>query len=635
MEISVNIKNTKEIDNYNIYSTQKLISLINEKGCINGNIVIKGSYIKSLGSLKKVYGNLGIDSNSLLNLGDLNYVKNNFWISSAKNLKSLNNLEKIGGNMSLRYSSIQDLGKLWKVGNKLSLRDTIVEDISCLKEVNVLFLPKRFKEINIAFIKTQTVKFWSDNKITTEVIKESLKDVGGQNFRYNVFIPKDNETNLGWGKVWDSKLGFKVSLFKFRIPKGPMEKFYVSKENLITQEKNFIFYKNEIHKNIEYLNKFKDDYEIQKLRYRLIFDMLENLIDKKIDCENFIQKTEYYEVLFSKFSLTTKFEFLPIYELLNKNTVINNLISTDSFSLNYSKIHELELRLKEKVLSGEMLVKRVNGLNEYIQNNISEYYKFIDGKLDELYSGSYSFFNSLFGRLQTSTEINNEFPKRYRIEGNGHSQKYYMTRRDKSFEFIEKNKEKSIITQYSKILNEYNSDEIIEMKSDHWNKGQLWLSYNENPLTYYGHNSDNFIYFIENLIHNIFYAFVLSFQNDFRVFKGLPKIGEGWISETDLFYKLKDYFKDEIVQNHGKPKWLGRQHVDIWFSKHKIGIEYQGLQHDKPIDFFGGDDAFEKNKERDERKKSLFKKYNSILIEVRKGYDFNSLVKEINKYIKK
>jgi hypothetical protein len=31
MEISVNIKNTKEIDNYNIYSTQKLISLINEK----------------------------------------------------------------------------------------------------------------------------------------------------------------------------------------------------------------------------------------------------------------------------------------------------------------------------------------------------------------------------------------------------------------------------------------------------------------------------------------------------------------------------------------------------------------------------------------------------------------------------
>jgi hypothetical protein len=356
MGISDNIKDAKEVDNYNINSTQKLIGLINEKGYIIGDIVIRGNNIKSLGDLKKVYGNLGIDSNSLSDLGELNYVKNDFWISSAKNLKSLNNLERVGGNMSLRYSNIKDLCKLWRVGNKLSLRDTRVKNISSLKEVKVLFLPKRFKEINIDFIKTQTVKYWSDKENTSEVIKENLKDVGGQNFRYNVFISKDNDANLGWSKVWDSKLGFKVSLLKFGIPKNPLEKFYVSKENLISQENNFIFYKNEIDNNIEYLNKFKDDYEIQKLRERLIFDLLENLIDNKIDCEVFIQKTEYYEVLFSKFSSTRKLEFLPIYELLNKNTVIKNLTSTHSFLSNYSKIHELELRLKERVLTGEILI---------------------------------------------------------------------------------------------------------------------------------------------------------------------------------------------------------------------------------------------------------------------------------------
>ena len=625
----------KEVDNYNIYSTEKLNSLINEKGYINGDIVIRGNNIKSLVNLKKVYGNLGIDSNSLSDLGELNYVKNDFWISSAKNLKSLNNLERVGGNLSLRYSNIEDLGKLWRIGNKLSLRDTRVESLSSLKEVKVLFLPKRFREVNIEFIKTQTVKYWSDKKNTPEVIKESLKDVGGENFRYNIFIPNDNEANYGWGKVWDSKLGFKVSLLKFRIPKNPLENFYVSKENLISQENNFIFYKNEIDKNIEYLNEFKDDYEIQKLRNRLIFDLLENFIANKIDCQIFIQKTEYYEILFSKFSSTTKLEFLPIYELLNKNRVISKLISTDTFSSNYSKIHELELRLKKRVLNGEMLVKRVNGLNDYIQNNINEYSKFIDEKLDKLYSSNFSFFNSLFGKLKTLAEINNEFPKKYRIEDSGHSSAYYMTRRDKSFIFLEKNKNNSIFIKYNNVLNEYNSSEIIQMKKKHWNGGQLWISYNENPLTYYGHNSDNFIYYIENLIHNIFYAFVLSFQNDFRISKGLPKIGEGWISETELFYKLKDYFKDEIVQNHGKPKWLGRQHVDIWFPKHKVGIEYQGLQHDKPIDFFGGEIAFLKNKERDKRKKSLFKKNNSILIEVRKGYDFESIVKEIKNYLKK
>ena len=625
----------KEVDNYNIYSTEKLNSLINEKGYINGDIVIRGNNIKSLVNLKKVYGNLGIDSNSLSDLGELNYVKNDFWISSAKNLKSLNNLERVGGNVSLRYSNIEDLGELWRVGNKLSLRDTRVESLSSLKEVKVLFLPKRFREVNIEFIKTQTVKYWSDKKNTPEVIKESLKDVGGENFRYNIFIPNDNEANYGWGKVWDSKLGFKVSLLKFRIPKNPLENFYVSKENLISQENNFIFYKNEIDKNIEYLNEFKDDYEIQKLRNRLIFDLLENFIANKIDCQIFIQKTEYYEILFSKFSSTTKLEFLPIYELLNKNRVISKLISTDTFSSNYSKIHELELRLKKRVLNGEMLVKRVNGLNDYIQNNINEYSKFIDEKLDKLYSSNFSFFNSLFGKLKTLAEINNEFPKKYRIEDSGHSSAYYMTRRDKSFIFLEKNKNNSIFIKYNNVLNEYNSSEIIQMKKKHWNGGQLWISYNENPLTYYGHNSDNFIYYIENLIHNIFYAFVLSFQNDFRISKGLPKIGEGWISETELFYKLKDYFKDEIVQNHGKPKLLGRQHVDIWFPKHKVGIEYQGLQHDKPIDFFGGEIAFLKNKERDKRKKSLFKKNNSTLIEVRKGYDFESIVKEIKNYLKK
>ena len=31
------------------------------------------------------------------------------------------------------------------------------------------------------------------------------------------------------------------------------------------------------------------------------------------------------------------------------------------------------------------------------------------------------------------------------------------------------------------------------------------------------------------------------------------------------------------------------KHVDIWIPKHKIGIEYQGVQHDKPIEYFVGD----------------------------------------------
>lgn len=119
-----------------------------------------------------------------------------------------------------------------------------------------------------------------------------------------------------------------------------------------------------------------------------------------------------------------------------------------------------------------------------------------------------------------------------------------------------------------------------------------------------------------------------------RESKGLPKIGEGWISETTLYYELKNYFKEEEVQHHGQPSWLGLQHVDIWFPEYKIGIEYQGVQHYKPIDFFGGKKSFKKNLERDERKKRLFDENNSILIEVKPNYNLKDVIKVIENHLK-
>mgnify|MGYP000551241380 CR=1 FL=1 len=113
----------------------------------------------------------------------------------------------------------------------------------------------------------------------------------------------------------------------------------------------------------------------------------------------------------------------------------------------------------------------------------------------------------------------------------------------------------------------------------------------------------------------------------------IPEIGEGWVSETELYYLLKGEFYNEEVIHHGKPKWLGRQHVDIWFPKHKIGIEYQGLQHDQPVEFFGGEEGFIEGQKRDKRKKKLFKENNSILIEVREGYSIEDVVNEIKKNI--
>jgi hypothetical protein len=58
-------------------------------------------------------------------------------------------------------------------------------------------------------------------------------------------------------------------------------------------------------------------------------------------------------------------------------------------------------------------------------------------------------------------------------------------------------------------------------------------------------------------------------ENLLRQKKNLPKIGEGWIGETQLYYSLKNLYPNEIITNHGRPIWLGRQHFRYLFFRQK------------------------------------------------------------------
>ena len=120
-------------------------------------------------------------------------------------------------------------------------------------------------------------------------------------------------------------------------------------------------------------------------------------------------------------------------------------------------------------------------------------------------------------------------------------------------------------------------------------------------------------------------------ENDARESCGLPKIGEGWISETDLYYTMKEKFPDIKVVSHASPKWLGRQHLDVFLTEIKVALEFQGEQHDKPIKYFGGEKAFLKTQERDARKLELCNANGVRLIYVRPGYS----LKEVMKLIKR
>lgn len=110
---------------------------------------------------------------------------------------------------------------------------------------------------------------------------------------------------------------------------------------------------------------------------------------------------------------------------------------------------------------------------------------------------------------------------------------------------------------------------------------------------------------------------------------GLPKVGEGWISETNLFYEIKESMPaDEVVQ-HASPAWLGKQHLDIFISTLGVAIEFQGAQHDQPVEYFGGLDAFEVSQRRDKLKAERCEQNGIRLIYARPGYCLDDILNEI------
>lgn len=135
---------------------------------------------------------------------------------------------------------------------------------------------------------------------------------------------------------------------------------------------------------------------------------------------------------------------------------------------------------------------------------------------------------------------------------------------------------------------------------------------------------------VEHAVLEQLRVLLIAAEDAYRESIGVPKIGEGWISETALFYKIKEHYKYYKVVQHGRPKWLGKQHFDIYFPENNIAIEYQGIQHYQAVDYFGGEEGLASNQERDERKRGLCKKHSCKLICVNEGYKFDDVITSID-----
>ena len=86
-----------------------------------------------------------------------------------------------------------------------------------------------------------------------------------------------------------------------------------------------------------------------------------------------------------------------------------------------------------------------------------------------------------------------------------------------------------------------------------------------------------------------------------------------WKHELTLFHAVRKRHQDTLYQY--RPDWLGRQSLDLFIPSLQTAIEYQGIQHYRLVDFFGGEEALLQRQELDRQKRILCEENNVRLIE--------------------
>ena len=102
-----------------------------------------------------------------------------------------------------------------------------------------------------------------------------------------------------------------------------------------------------------------------------------------------------------------------------------------------------------------------------------------------------------------------------------------------------------------------------------------------------------------------------------------------WKHELTLFHAVRAKYPDTLYQY--RPEWLGRQSLDLFIPSLGTAIEYQGIQHYLPVEFFGGEEALTQRQELDLQKRKLCEENHIRLIEW--SYDIEPTAGNIRKLL--
>ena len=180
-------------------------------------------------------------------------------------------------------------------------------------------------------------------------------------------------------------------------------------------------------------------------------------------------------------------------------------------------------------------------------------------------------------------------------------------------------------------------DELREMVAEMQIYSRIWDEYAKLPLGApewtekwnEADKADKKLNKVRRRFHNII-------ENMVREEFGYKKVGEQWVTEKALYHIVCQLLPKSKVIFHYRSQMLEGLELDIFVPDLKIGIEYQGVQHYKPLDIFGGIEALKRTQEHDIRKKRLCYENGIELIEFYYYDEIGELLvrDRLKKYIK-
>lgn len=93
-----------------------------------------------------------------------------------------------------------------------------------------------------------------------------------------------------------------------------------------------------------------------------------------------------------------------------------------------------------------------------------------------------------------------------------------------------------------------------------------------------------------------------------------PAAKRGLQRETILYYNVRAIFRSRTIVRHARPGFLEGLELDLWIPALRLGIEFQGEQHEQAVDHCRGGPALISLQERDRRKKALCEKAGVTLV---------------------